>query len=156
MHARTRHAQGNLALALAAALQVGVCVAWYRYAGALSATGIVVANMASMGARVAYAVCAIASHLRGTRALARALPSPLVWAILALAVAATGASKSALVDAHAADEGGAGLRAHATHVGVGVGALACVGAAVVRSHYRELRDELRAMDSGGPVRPKTE
>ena len=76
---------------MAAALQAGVCVAWYRSTGALSATGIVMANMASMGARVAYAVCVIARRPPGARALACALPSPLVCASLALAVVVTGA-----------------------------------------------------------------
>lgn len=141
---------------MAAALQAGVCVAWYRSTGALSATGIVVANMASMGARVAYAVCVIARRQPGARALARALPSPLVCASLALAVVVTGASRRALLgDVRAlAGASGAGVGAHAAHVGVGVGALACVGAAAARSHYRELRDKLRAVGSVGPVKAK--
>lgn len=141
---------------MAAALQAGVCVAWYRSTGALSATGIVMANMASMGARVAYAVCVIARRPPGARALACALPSPLVCASLALAVVVTGASGRALLgDVHAlAGASGAGVGAHAAHVGVGMGALACVGAAAARSHYRELRDKLRAVGGVGPVKAK--
>ena len=138
--APTQLLQGNVALAAAAVIQATICFAWYRATGSLSATGIVVANMASMAARTAYSCVAIRAHLRSAAPLRAAVPS--AGTLLALGVAGVGTLATQQFFGVGPN---VGVRAHALHVACGALALAGVVAVAARAHARELSRQLHAI-----------